>query len=88
MRQIPFTDGRQRFSTGLVSCRHALGICGELEDTLERINQFIDALETFSTEEVRMLHEMADALTLETNDDRDYITEIAEQSGLRQRKSH
>ncbi len=78
MRQIPFTDGRQRFSTGLVSCRHALGICGELEDTLE----------TFSTEEVRMIHEMADALTLETNDDRDYITEIAEQSGLRQRKSH
>ena len=61
------------------SIHHALEICGELEDMLERINQFIDALETFSTDEVRMIHEMADALTLETDDDRDYVKRIAEQ---------
>jgi len=36
-------------------------------------------LEPFSTDEVRIIHEMADAFTLEINEDKDYITEIAEQ---------
>ena len=61
------------------SVHHAPEICSELENMLARTNRYIDALEPFSTDEVRIIHEMADAFTLEINEDKDYITEIAEQ---------
>jgi len=55
----------------------ALAVCAELEDMLSRINRFIDTLDEFTPDDVRMIGEMVEALDQELTQDRLDITRIA-----------
>ena len=55
----------------------ALEVCDELEDMLSRINRFIDTLDEFTPDDVRMIGEMVEALDQEVTQDRQDITRIA-----------
>lgn len=59
------------------SIDHESHVCGELLDMLSRTNMFIDSLEAFSTDDVRMIGEMVEALDRELQQDREQIANIA-----------
>lgn len=76
--RLEMTPDESELYGAVPSIHQALELCGELDDMLERTNRFIDELETFSADEVRMIREMTDALSLEIEKDRRYIAEIAD----------
>ncbi|MBT5874420.1 MAG: hypothetical protein HOH43_13460 [Candidatus Latescibacteria bacterium] len=56
---------------------HESHVCAELMDMLSRTNMFIDSLEDFSPDDVRMIGEMVEALDREIQQDREHISRIA-----------
>jgi hypothetical protein len=76
--RLEMTPDESELYGTIPSIHHALETCNDLDDMLERTNRFMDTLETFASDEVRIIHEMMDALAQEIVEDRTYISVIAE----------
>lgn len=66
----------ERFGA-LPSVERALEVCRELEDMAGRANRYIDALESFGEDDVRIVLEMMKAIEHEIQPDAAYIAPIA-----------
>ena len=71
----PGDSGKYAYVPDLKRVGH---VCGELEDMLRRTNDFIDGLEVFEVDDVRMIGEMVAALDGEVEQDRKDVARIVE----------
>lgn len=69
-------EERERYAP-VPSPDHTLDVCRELDDMLARMNRFIDTLETFTPDDVRIIGEMVEALDQELASDRQVAARIA-----------